>query len=68
MKHCGQSFLRQKITLPRYHKQKNAFIEPIQGFLKAFYFTNKLWPDFDEEELNNAIKEYNRRTRNFGGK
>ena len=24
--------------------------------------------DFDEEELNNAIKEYNRRTRNFGGK
>lgn len=41
---------------------------PWQLVYSEFYFTNKLWPDFDEEELNNAIKEYNRRTRNFGGK
>jgi undecaprenyl diphosphate synthase len=31
-----------------------------------FYVTEKLWPDFDEEELNKAIEEYNRRERRFG--
>ena len=41
---------------------------PWQLVYSEFYFTNKLWPDFDEEDLNKAIDEYNRRTRNFGGK
>ncbi len=30
------------------------------------YVTEKLWPDFDEKELNKAIEEYNRRERRFG--
>ena len=30
------------------------------------YFTNTLWPDFDEKELDKAITEYQRRRRNFG--
>jgi len=30
------------------------------------YFTNTLWPDFDEKELDKAIVEYQRRQRNFG--
>ena len=41
---------------------------PWQLVYSEFYFTNKLWPDFTEEDLNEAINEYNRRTRNFGGK
>ena len=41
---------------------------PWQLVYSEFYFTNKLWPDFNEEDLNEAINEYNRRTRNFGGK
>lgn len=41
---------------------------PWQLVYSEFYFTNKLWPDFTEEDLNEAIEEYNRRTRNFGGK
>ena len=41
---------------------------PWQLVYSEFYFTNKLWPDFTEEDLNEAIDEYNRRTRNFGGK
>ena len=33
-----------------------------------FYFTDKLWPDFTNEDLDEAIEEYNRRNRKFGGK
>ncbi len=33
-----------------------------------FYVTEKLWPDFDEKELNKAIEEYNKRDRRFGGR
>ncbi len=32
-----------------------------------FYFTKKHWPEFDEHELDMAIKEYANRTRKFGG-
>lgn len=32
-----------------------------------FYFTDVLWPDFDEKELDKAIEEFNRRDRRFGG-
>ena len=32
-----------------------------------FYFTDVLWPDFSEENLNIAIDEYFSRTRRFGG-
>jgi undecaprenyl diphosphate synthase len=31
------------------------------------FFSHKLWPDWDEEDLHNAIQEYQRRRRNFGG-
>jgi undecaprenyl diphosphate synthase len=31
------------------------------------YFTNTYWPDFNEEDLDNAIIEYNNRNRRFGG-
>lgn len=32
-----------------------------------FYFSDVLWPDFDEKELDAAIEEFNRRDRRFGG-
>ncbi len=32
-----------------------------------FYFTDVLWPDFDMNELKNAIKYYNGRDRRYGG-
>ena len=31
-----------------------------------FYFTDKLWPDFDENDLYKAIFEYQNRERRFG--
>lgn len=31
------------------------------------YFTNVLWPDFDEKEFDNALDVYNNRERRFGG-
>ena len=32
-----------------------------------FYFTDVLWPDFDEAELDKAIAAYHARDRRFGG-
>ena len=32
-----------------------------------FYFTDTLWPDFDEQQIHLAIEAYQRRTRRFGG-
>ena len=32
-----------------------------------FYFTDTLWPDFDEKELRKAIYKYQNRERRFGG-
>ncbi|KAA6209829.1 polyprenyl diphosphate synthase [Avibacterium paragallinarum] len=32
-----------------------------------FYFSNVLWPDFDEQEFNQAIFAYQQRDRRFGG-
>ena len=32
-----------------------------------FYFTDVLWPDFDEAELDKAIAAYRQRDRRFGG-
>ena len=32
-----------------------------------FYFTDVLFPDFDEKELDLAIQEYQKRNRRFGG-
>ncbi len=31
-----------------------------------FYFTDVLWPDFNEEELKNALISYQKRERRFG--
>ena len=31
------------------------------------YVTECLWPDFNKEELLNAIRQYNKRERRFGG-
>ena len=33
-----------------------------------FYFTNKLWPDFNEKDLEEAVQVYSSRQRRFGGK
>jgi len=32
-----------------------------------FYVTKKLWPEFNERELNQAIEEFSIRDRRFGG-
>jgi undecaprenyl diphosphate synthase len=32
-----------------------------------FHITEKLWPDFDEEDLREAVNEYKKRERRYGG-
>lgn len=39
---------------------------PWQLVYSEYYFTNKLWPDFTSDDLDEAIKEFNHRTRKFG--
>ena len=38
-----------------------------QASYSEFYFTDTYFPDFNEEEFDKAILEFNRRTRRFGG-
>ena len=39
---------------------------PWQIVYSEFLFVDKNWPDFSEEDLDNAILEYQKRTRKFG--
>ena len=41
---------------------------PWQSVYSEFYFIDKLWPDFAEKDIDEAIEEYNKRNRKFGGK
>ncbi len=41
---------------------------PWQLAYTEFYFVSKHWPDFTEKDLDEAIAEYQRRNRKFGGK
>ncbi len=38
-----------------------------QAAYSEFYFTDCLWPDFDEKEFDKALIEYSKRSRRFGG-
>ena len=37
-----------------------------QGAYSELYFTDVLWPDFSESDVDKAVEEYYRRTRRFG--
>lgn len=41
---------------------------PWQTVYSEYYFTNKYWPEFDENALVEAIHEFQKRNRRFGGK
>lgn len=41
---------------------------PWQLTYSEFYFPKKHWPEFDREDLLEAIKEYQKRNRRFGGR
>ena len=41
---------------------------PWQIVYSEFYFTQKYWPDFNEEALLEAISEFQKRNRRYGGK
>jgi len=38
-----------------------------QSAYAEFYFSSKLWPDWDHEDLAEAVEEYQKRKRKFGG-
>jgi len=38
-----------------------------QSAYSEYYFTDVLWPDFDEKEVDRAIIDYGKRKRRFGG-
>jgi undecaprenyl diphosphate synthase len=38
-----------------------------QSAYAEFYFTDKLWPDFGSDDIDDAIAYFNHRERRFGG-
>ena len=38
-----------------------------QGAYSELYFTDVLWPDFDEKEVDKALQDFSKRKRRFGG-
>ncbi len=40
---------------------------PLQTAYSELFFTEKLWPDFDEGDIDGIIREYKEIKRNFGG-
>ncbi|MDP3727424.1 MAG: polyprenyl diphosphate synthase [bacterium] len=46
-------------------KRLSGFL-PWQSAYAELYFTDALWPDFDEQELDRALEDYAGRKRNFG--
>ena len=46
-------------------KRLSGFL-PWQSVYAEFYFTETLWPDFDEAELDRALEDFSNRKRNFG--
>ena len=47
-------------------EQRTSNFLPWQIVYSEFLFVDKYWPDFKEEDLDNAILEYQKRTRKFG--
>ena len=41
---------------------------PWQLVYSEFYFVDKYWPDFDKNDMLEAIRTYDKRNRKFGGK
>jgi undecaprenyl diphosphate synthase len=54
------------VIRPSGEKRTSNFL-PWQTVYSEFVFMNVLWPDFGPAELDEAIEEYHRRNRRFGG-
>ncbi len=54
------------VIRPSGEKRTSNFL-PWQSAYSEFVFMNVLWPDFSPEDLDEAIAEYGRRNRRFGG-
>ena len=54
------------VIRPSGEKRTSNFL-PWQSAYSEFVFMNVLWPDFSPEDLDEAIEEYYRRNRRFGG-
>jgi len=77
-KQVDETLLREYLDLPTEVPDPDLLIRTagekrVSNFLlwylsyTEFYFTDTLWPDFDEEELLKALKDYSQRVRKFGG-
>ena len=54
------------VIRPSGEKRLSNFL-PWQTVYSEFVYMNVLWPDFTPEDLDEAIAEYHRRSRRFGG-
>ncbi len=70
---CGATSTRPRCTIPSSSSAPRASMR-VSNFLlwqcaySELVFSDKLWPDFDEAALDEALAEYARRQRRFGGR
>ncbi len=48
------------------HKRLSNFL-PLQSVYSELFFTDKLWPDYEKNDIEEIIKQYTTIKRNFGG-
>ena len=48
------------------YKRLSNFL-PLQSIYSELFFTNKYWPDYDKEDIEKVIKDFDAIKRNFGG-
>ena len=58
----GLAIVRSIINL----HEGNILVKSTKGEYTEFSFSNKLWPDFDKNDLENLVKDYYGRNRRFG--
>lgn len=67
-KHLYNSFIPEPELIIRTGGQKRlSNFLMFQSAYSELYFTDTLWPDFDEKEYDDILRWYGERTRNFGG-
>lgn len=49
-------------------EQRTSNFLPWQSSYSEWFFINKLWPEFEKEDLEKCLADFNKRDRRFGGK
>jgi undecaprenyl diphosphate synthase len=63
---CGESIADPDLIIRTAGEQRLSNFLLWQAAYSELFFSPKLWPDFDEEDLDEAVSDFRSRTRKFG--